>query len=164
MTGRRTLTTLLAAGGTTAALIAGALAAPAHAANNKDVGSVAITKAAGRRATCAKAAKALIVGTQHDYYMKRIAFTRIRAVHVLGANVTTTDTLPSGAGTFTVTDKVRCIGKANRRGTHGSIPIWFSLTYAPDFIDTPLPKLKLLTHPPASTYSVNYQTALSPGW
>lgn len=164
MTVRRTLTTLLVAGSTVAVVGAGALAGPAHAGGNKDFGSEAVTKGAARNANCAKVAQALIAGTQRDYYMKRIAFTRIRAIHTLGANVTTTDTLPSGSGTFTVTDKLRCSGKATRRGTGGSIPVWFSLTFAPDFIDTPLPKLKTLTRPPVSTYSVNYQAAVRPAW
>lgn len=161
MTARSTLCSLLIA---VAMLFVGSLAAPADAANNKDFGSETVQKSLARHASCAKAASALIAASKKDANLRAFAFKRITRVRTIAQSVTTTDTLPSGSGTFTVTDVVRCSGKASRQGTHGMVPTWFSVTYAPDFVDTPLSTLVKLTHPPASTYSVNYQTAVRPAW
>lgn len=162
MTVRRILTTLLAA----TAVSAGALVAPApaHAASKVDYGSESVSKAVGRSASCAKAAKALITASQHDYYLKSTAFVRIRSIQTVATNVVATYTLPSGLATFAITDRLRCSGTATRRGLHGTVPIWFSLSYGPDFSGIPLKKLKRLTRAPKSTYSVNYQTAVLPAW
>jgi len=140
-----------------------ALAAPAHAVA-PDYGAENVSKAVGRSASCAVAAKALITATRDDYYLKSTAFRRISGVTLLASSVVTTYELPSHAGTFTTTDAVRCSGTATRRGLHGSVPIWFSLTYAPDFDGIPLKKLKRLKHAPASRWSVIYQTSVDPGW
>ena len=106
----------------------------------------------------------LITASQHDYYLAPTAFLRIRAIQTVATDVVTTYELPSGLATFSVTEKVRCSGTATRRRTHGTVPVWFSLDYAPDFSGIPLKKLKRLRHAPASSYSVNYQTAVAPPW
>lgn len=162
MTVRRILTTLFTVG----AVSAGAFGAtaPAHAASKVDYGTEGIAKALGRSASCARAAKGLISASQHDYYLKSTAFLKIKSIQTVSTNVVATYSLPSGAGTFIVTDKVRCVGTATRRGMHGTVPVWFALSYGPDFSGIPLKKLKRLTHAPASAYTVNYQTAVQPDW
>lgn len=152
-------------------LVAGVLAAvslampaPAHAAGAVDYGSESVSTAVGRSGSCAKAAAALIAASQRDYYAGPTAFVRIRGIQTVATGIVTTYDLPSGLGTFPITEKARCSGTATRRGTHGSIPIWFSLDYAPDFSGIPLKKLKRLRHAPPSSYSVNYQTVVAPPW
>lgn len=162
MTVRRILTALLTVGAVSAGTVAST--APAHAASKVDYGTESVSKAIGRAGSCSRAAKALITASQHDYYLRSTAFLKIKAIQTVATNVVATYNLPSGAATFTVTEKVRCAGVATRRGLHGTVPVWFSLSYGPDFSGIPLKKLKRLTHAPASAYSVNYQTAVQPDW
>ena len=140
-----------------------ALAAPAHAVA-PDYGTESVSKAVGRSASCTRAAKALITATRHDYYLQSTAFRSISGVQLVASSVVMTYELPSHLATFTTTDAVRCSGTATRRGLSGSVPIWFSLTYAPDFSGIPFKKLKRLKTPPASRWSVVYQTSVDPGW
>lgn len=166
-----TLRRLLAARSTTllgpalaAVVVSSALPSPARAAGNVDYGSESVSKAIGRSGSCARAATALISASQHDYYLAPTAFLKIRAVQTLASNIVTTYELPSELATFSVTEVVRCSATATRRGTRGAVPVWFSVDYAPDFSGLPLKQLKRLKRAPASSYSVNYQTAVAPPW
>lgn len=166
MTVRRTLTSLvsmLSVSAAGAVVAVGGAAAPAHAVSKVDYGSENLSKVIGHSGSCARAAKALITATQHDYYLRPTALLTIKSIQTVATNVVTLGTLPGGT-TFPITDRARCSGVATRRGLHGSVPIWFTITSAPDFTGIPLKKLKHLTRAPRPSYTVNYQTADVPAW
>lgn len=137
--------------------------APARAADS-DVGAYDLTPTQAAHATCAKAGRELIATSKRDYYGRSTAFTKIRRARKLGSNVSSVSVLPSGAPVVS-TDVVRCVARAQRKGTRSPMTVYYAVTLAPDLIDLLSSGADLSSVvPPAPTYSLTYATGTTPGW